>query len=45
MEIQILDDEAEYKGKLRPAQRHGSIYDVFASEPGYLKIAGNGTTK
>jgi hypothetical protein len=41
MEIQILDDEDPvYKGKLRPAQRHGSIYDVFAAEPGYLKKAG-----
>jgi len=41
MEIQILDDEAPlYKGKLRPAQYHGSIYDVFPAKPGYLKKAG-----
>src|SRR6476660_2755951 len=29
MEIQILDDgAARYQGKLKPAQYHGSIYDV-----------------
>src|SRR5947208_2529469 len=29
MEIQILDDGAAvYRGRLRPAQYHGSIYDV-----------------
>jgi 3-keto-disaccharide hydrolase len=38
MEIQILDHDADmYKGKLRPAQYHGSIYDVFPAKTGYLK--------
>ena len=30
MEIQILDHDHElYKGKLKPTQRHGSVFDVF----------------
>ena len=41
MEIQVLDDNAAaYKGKLRPAQYHGSIYDVVAAQPGHLKPVG-----
>src|SRR3990172_9141179 len=41
MEIQILDDESPvYKGKLRPAQYHGSIYDVVPAKQGFLKKAG-----
>ena len=41
MEIQVLDDNAPgYKDKLRPAQYHGSIYDVVAAEPGHLKAVG-----
>ena len=41
MEIQILDDSAPvYKGKLRPAQYHGSIYDVIPAKQGFLKEAG-----
>jgi hypothetical protein len=41
MEIQILDNDAEvYKGKLRPAQYHGSIYDVVAAKTGFLKPTG-----
>jgi len=41
MEIQILDDEGpEYKGKLRPAQYHGSIYDVIPAKQGFLKKTG-----
>lgn len=41
MEIQILDhDAAMYKGKLRPAQYHGSIYDVFPAKTGFLKPVG-----
>ncbi len=52
MEIQILDHDADmYKGKLRPAQYHGSIYDVFPAKTGFLKrtdwnheeISANGT--
>ncbi len=40
MEIQVLDNEApEYKD-LRPAQYHGSVYDVFAAKRGFLKPAG-----
>jgi len=41
MEIQILDDQHEkYKGKIKPTQFHGSVYDVFPAKPGYLKKAG-----
>ena len=41
MEIQILDDQAPiYHGKLRPAQYHGSIYDVVPARQGFLKKAG-----
>jgi hypothetical protein len=41
MEIQILDhDAAEYKGKLKPAQYHGSIYDVVPAKTGFLKPTG-----
>ena len=41
MEIQILDDGAAvYRGKLRPAQYHGSIYDVIAARQGFKKPAG-----
>jgi Domain of Unknown Function (DUF1080) len=41
MEIQILDHDAPvYRGKLRPAQYHGSIYDVVAAKTGYLKPTG-----
>lgn len=35
MEIQILDHGHEqYKGWLKPTQRHGSIYDVIPAAPG-----------
>src|SRR5438876_1755521 len=41
MEIQILDDQAPiYRGKLRPAQYHGSIYDVVPARQGFLRKAG-----
>src|SRR3977135_1315914 len=41
MEIQILDDgAARYQGKLRPAQYHGSIYDVIPARQGFKKPAG-----
>jgi hypothetical protein len=41
MEIQILDhDHERYKGRLKPTQRHGSIYDVFPAEGEALKPAG-----
>jgi Domain of Unknown Function (DUF1080) len=41
MEIQILDDQAPiYRGKLKPAQYHGSIYDVVPARQGFLKRAG-----
>ncbi len=41
MEIQILDDGHErYKGKIRPEQHHGSIYDVVPARKGFLKPAG-----
>lgn len=41
MEIQILDDQApRYQGKIKPAQYHGSIYDVVPAKPGFLKKPG-----
>ena len=41
MEIQVLDDSGPaYKGKLRPAQYHGSIYDVFPAKSGFQKPVG-----
>ena len=41
MEIQILDhDDKQYKGWLKPAQHHGSIYGVVAAKTGYLKPVG-----
>ena len=41
MEIQVLDDEsAKYKGRLKPTQYTGSIYDVFPARPGFVKRDG-----
>ncbi|MDQ6706568.1 MAG: DUF1080 domain-containing protein, partial [Acidobacteriota bacterium] len=41
MEIQILDDSNDfYKGKIRPEQYHGSVYDVFPARTGYQKPIG-----
>jgi len=41
MEIQILDDGHDrYKGRLKPTQYHGSIYDVIPARPGFLRSAG-----
>ena len=40
MEIQVLDDYASKYAGLRPAQYHGSIYDVVPAKRGALKKAG-----
>lgn len=41
MEIQILDDGApRYRGWLKPAQHHGSIYDVVPAKRGFRKPVG-----
>jgi hypothetical protein len=41
MEIQVLDHDAPvYRGKLHPAQYHGSIYDVVPAKTGYLQKTG-----
>lgn len=41
MEIQILDDGHEkYKGRIKPEQHTGSIYDVFPARTGFQKPAG-----
>jgi hypothetical protein len=46
MEIQILDDGADrYKGKLKPAQYHGSIYDVVPAKQGFKKPTGEWNTE
>lgn len=40
MEIQILDNEDPKYKDLRPAQYHGSVYDVFPAKRGFLKKPG-----
>ena len=41
MEIQILDDSDEqYRGKIRPEQYHGSVYDVIPARTGYRRPVG-----
>jgi hypothetical protein len=40
MEIQILDNDAPQYKDLRPAQYHGSIYDVVPAKRGFLKKPG-----
>jgi hypothetical protein len=43
MEIQILDDQSDAyqkKEKIRPEQYTGSVYDVFAAKPGFVKRNG-----
>jgi hypothetical protein len=48
MEIQVLDEKAALSGKwgkLRDAQYHGSVYDVFAAKRGAMKPAGTWNTE
>jgi hypothetical protein len=40
MEIQVLDDTGSQYTALRPAQYHGSIYDVVPSQRGHQKPVG-----
>jgi len=40
MEIQVLDDSGSQYTSLRPAQYHGSIYDVVPATRGHLKPVG-----
>lgn len=46
MEIQVLDNDGKAYKKpdgtcwLKPAQYHGSVYDVFPAKPGFLKPVG-----
>jgi hypothetical protein len=41
MEIQILDDQhPKYQSRIKPAQYHGSIYDVVPAEHGHKKPTG-----
>ena len=41
MEIQVLDDNSDrYKGKIRPEQHHGSVYDTIAAKKEALKPVG-----
>jgi hypothetical protein len=40
MEIQILDDSSAQYANLRPAQYHGSVYDLFPAKRGALKPPG-----
>lgn len=46
MEIQVLHDEGPaYKGKLRPEQYHGSVYDLVAAKRGSQKALGEWNTQ
>jgi hypothetical protein len=51
MEIQVLDNDGKKYKKpdgthaIRPAQFHGSIYDVFPAKPGALKPVGEWNTE
>jgi len=41
MEIQILDDaDPKYQSRIKPAQYHGSIYDVVPAKHGFKKPTG-----
>ncbi|MCP5114406.1 MAG: DUF1080 domain-containing protein, partial [bacterium] len=41
MELQVLDhDHARYAGRLKPTQKHGSIYGVVPAKTGFLRPAG-----
>jgi hypothetical protein len=41
IEIQILDDQAaRYRGVLKPAQYHGSVYGAVPARPGFLRKPG-----
>ena len=40
IEIQVLDDTHEQHAHIRPAQHHGSVYDVVPAKPGHLKPVG-----
>lgn len=41
LEIQVLDNHSpRYKDKLRPAQYHGSVYDLAPARRGFLKPTG-----
>jgi hypothetical protein len=45
MEIQVLDDSGSMYKTLRPAQYHGSVYDVFAAKRGSQKPVGEWNTE
>ncbi len=46
MEIQILDhNDAQYKGKIKPEQHHGSVYDLIASTAENFKPLGEWNTE
>ena len=45
MEIQVLDDSGSSYTKLRPAQYHGSVYDVVAAKRGSQKPVGEWNTE
>jgi hypothetical protein len=45
MEIQVLDDSGSQYRKLRPAQYHGSIYDMVAAKRGFQKPVGEWNTE
>jgi hypothetical protein len=40
IEIQVLDDTAPEHADIRPAQHHGSVYDVVPARPGHQKPLG-----
>ena len=45
MEIQVLDDGGSQYTNLRPAQYHGSIYQMFPAKRGFQKPVGEWNTE
>lgn len=45
MEIQVLDDGGSQYTGLRPAQYHGSVYQMFAAKRGFQKPVGEWNTE
>jgi hypothetical protein len=45
MEIQVLDDSGSQYRDLRPAQYHGSIYNLFPAKRGFQKPVGEWNTQ
>ena len=44
-ELQIIDNRSERYAKIKPWQKHGSLYHVFPARTGYLKPTGEWNTQ